>query len=96
MKLGGKRQFDEYSGSRFAHILDAAFEYFQAILLGGTYLAKLTASLGIPDSLTGILTSIIALGGTFRIASVYLFPSQPVKGRVMIFEVLNQLLTMAL
>ena len=96
MKLGGNRQFDEYSGSRFAHILDAAFEYFQAILLGGTYLAKLTASLGIPDSLTGILTSIIALGGTFRIASVYLFASQPVKGRVMIFEVLNQLLTMAL
>lgn len=96
MKLRFKHHFDEYSGSRFAHVLDAAFEYFQSILLAGTYLAKLTASLGISDSLTGILSSIIALGGTFRIASVYLFPGQPVKGRVMIFEVLNQLLTIAL
>jgi len=96
MKLRWKHHFDEYSGSRFSHVLDAAFEYFQSILLAGTYLAKLTASLGIPDSLTGILSSIIALGGTFRIASVYLFPKQPVKGRVMVFEVLNQLLTIAL
>jgi len=96
MKLRWKQHFDEYSSSRFSHILDAAFEYFQSILLAGTYLAKLTSSLGIPDSLTGILSSIIALGGTFRIASVYLFPKQPVKGRVMVFEVLNQLLTIAL
>ena len=96
MKLRWKHHFDEYSTSRFSHILDSAFEYFQAILLAGTYLAKLTSSLGISDSLTGILSSIIALGGTFRIASVYLFPGQPVKGRVMVFEVLNQLLTIAL
>lgn len=96
MKLRWNRSSDEYSSSRFFHVLDAAFEYFQAILLAGTYLAKLTSSLGISDSLTGILSSIIALGGTFRIASVYLFPTQPVKGRVMIFEVLNQLLTIAL
>ena len=68
MKFKFKRQFDEYSVSRGGYILDAAFEYFQAILLAGTYLAKLTSSLGISDSLTGILSSLIALGGTFRIA----------------------------
>ncbi len=90
------KQRDAYSTSRAAHVADAAFEYFQSILLAGTYLAKLTASLGISDSLTGILSSIIALGSTFRIASVYLFPRQPVKKKVMVFEALNQLLTVAL
>ena len=90
------RQAGPYAGSRAAHVGDAAFEYFQAILLAGTYLAKLTSSLGISDSLTGILSSIIALGGTFRIASVYLFPKQPVKKKVMVFEALNQLLAISL
>ena len=91
-----RRQAGPYAGSRAAHVGDAAFEYFQAILLAGTYLAKLTSSLGISDSLTGILSSIIALGGTFRIASVYLFPKQPVKKKVMVFEALNQLLAISL
>ena len=87
---------EPYRGSRVSHVLDAAFEYFQSILLASTYLAQLTSSLGISDSLTGILSSIIALGGTFRIASVYLFPRQPVKKRVMVFEARNQLLAIAL
>lgn len=91
-----RERFDEYSVSRGAHVMDAAFEYFQALLVSGAFLAKLSASLGISDSLTGILSSVIALGGTFRIASVFLFPRQPVKKRVLVFEALNQLMTMAL
>lgn len=91
-----RRSPDPYRTSRVSYVADAALEYFQALLLSGAYLAKLTESLGISDSLTGILTSVVALGCAFKLLSVYLFPKQPVKGRVMIFELLNQVLTVAL
>lgn len=92
----GRGEKDPYLVSRSSYVADAALEYFQALLLSGAYLAKLTQSLGISDSLTGILTSVVALGCAFKLLSVYLFPKQPVKGRVMIFELLNQVLTFAL
>ena len=53
---------DEYRSSRFYYILEAAFEYFVAIMVGTTYLAKLTTSIGISDGVTAVLTSIISLG----------------------------------
>ena len=40
---------DIYRKSRFFYILEAAFEYFIAILVGGAYIAKVTQELGLSD-----------------------------------------------
>ena len=50
---------------RFMYILEAALEYFIALLVAGSFLATLTKELGFSDSLTGILSSVISLGCLF-------------------------------
>ena len=73
------------------YILEAGFEYLIAILVAGTFLAKITTSLGISDNLTGIISSIISLGQIFQLGSL-LIKRPKVKGLVIILSVINQLL----
>jgi predicted MFS family arabinose efflux permease len=82
---------DEYATSRFLYILEATFEYFIALLCGGAYIAKLSTSLGVSDSLTGILTAIVSLGGTFQIVAIFLSQKRRVKRLVTLLHTLNQL-----
>lgn len=77
--------------SRLMYILEAGFEYLIAILVAGTFLAKITTSLGISDNLTGIISSIISLGQIFQLGSL-LIKRPKVKGLVIILSVINQLL----
>ncbi len=81
--------------SRFLYILEAALEYFISILVAGSYLATLTAYLGMSDSLTGILSSFISLGCLFQLFSVFL-KRKRVKTIVTLLSVVNQLLFMLL
>ncbi|MBQ6824496.1 MAG: MFS transporter [Clostridia bacterium] len=81
--------------SRFLYILEAGFEYLISILVAGAYLAKLTESLGMSDQLTGIMSSIISLGHLFQLGSLLMRPKR-VKGLVVTFSILNQLLFMML
>lgn len=82
---------DKYKISRFLYILEAAFEYFISLLLSGTYLAKVTTTIGISDSLTGILTSFVSLGCAFQIVAIFLANKRPVKKWVTILHTINQL-----
>jgi predicted MFS family arabinose efflux permease len=82
---------DEYATSRFLYILEATFEYFIALLCGGAYIAKLSTSLGVSDSLTGILTAVVSLGGTFQIVAIFLSQKRRVKRLVTLLHTLNQL-----
>lgn len=82
---------DAYKTSRFLYILEATFEYFISILVGGAYLAKITSSLGISDSLTGILTSFVSLGCGFQIIAIFLANKRPMKRWVTILHSINQL-----
>ena len=50
---------DIYKTSRNLYIVEAALEYFIAIIVGGAFLAKVSTSLGISDSLTGIISSFV-------------------------------------
>lgn len=77
------------------YILEAGLEYLISILVAGAYLAKLTASIGISDEITGILSSVIALGHLFQLGSIFIRPKRS-KSFVVIFSVINQLLFMAL
>lgn len=81
--------------SQFLYIIQAAVEYFIAILMAGSYLATLTNYLGISDSVTGIISSIISLGCVFQLLSSFLNRGK-VKKTVTLFSILNQLLFMML
>lgn len=86
---------DPLHRSQFLYIIQAALEYFVAILMAGSYLATLTNYLGISDSVTGIISSIISLGCVFQLLSAFLNRKR-VKNIVILFSVLNQLLFMML
>ncbi len=81
--------------SRVLYILEAALEYFISILFAGSYLATLTSTLGMSDSLTGIISSFISLGCLFQLFSVFL-KRPKVKGIVTVLSVVNQLLFLSL
>lgn len=77
--------------SRTMYIIQAALEYLVAILVSGSYFATVTKELGISDSLTGILSSIISLGCLFQILSVS-YRRKRVKNMVIILSIVNQVL----
>ncbi len=63
---------DIYKMSRVMYTLEAAFEYFISILVSGTYLAKLTTTIGISDSMTAVLSTITSLASSFQLISIFL------------------------
>ena len=71
--------------SRILYIIEAAIEYFISILVAGSFLATLTKELGISDSLTGILSSVISLGCLFQLFSIFLRRNK-MKSIVIIFS----------
>lgn len=88
-------QKTKYNKNQILYIVEATLEYFIDILVGGAYLATLTTKLGFSSGLTGILTSIISLGGLFQLGSMFI-RRQRLKRFVIWFSVLNQLLFTAL
>ena len=76
---------------RTMYILEAAFEYLISLLVTGSFLATLTKELGLSDSLTGILSSVISLGCLFQLLSVA-FHKRQVKRFVIALSIANQLL----
>lgn len=81
--------------SRIMYILEAAFEYLITIPITGAYLATLTGHIGMTDSLTGIMSSIVSLGCLFQLLSL-LFHPKKVKPVVIGLSILNQILFMLL
>ena len=72
------------------------FEYFISILTTGAYLAKLTTTIGISDSMTAILSSITSLAGVFQIVSIFLAHKTPVKRWVLPITFVTQALVSTL
>ncbi len=88
----GLKDKDLYKSSRIMYIIEAALEYFIAIAVGSVYLAKITQHMGIPDSVTGILTAFVSLGCGFQIIAIFIAHKHPVKHWVIMFHILSQLL----
>ena len=82
---------DIYKTSRTLYVIEAALEYFIAVTASGAYLAKLTTSIGISDSMTAILTSITSLAGIFQLLSIFLAHKTPVKRWVIPTQMLAHL-----
>lgn len=84
---------NEERTGRLMYIAEAALEYFVAILVGGAYLARITAALGFSTSLTGVLSSFVSLGCVFQLSSIALFrQAVSVKRSVIVLDMVNQAL----
>lgn len=81
----------KYNKNQILYIFEATFEYFILLLVIGSYLATLTTHLGFSDSLTGILSSAISLGGLFQLGSMFI-RRRKIKRFVVIFSIVNQFL----
>ena len=77
------------------YIIEAGLEYLISILVADMYLAALTKELGISDSVTGILSSIISLGCLFQLVATLLHKGSA-KVKVVALSIINQLLFMSL
>lgn len=85
---------DKYRRTRILYILQADFEYFISLLVAGSFLAAVTAQLGISDSLTGVISAIISLGQAFQLLSILI--RKNIKRKVVLFSAMNQLVFMCL
>jgi MFS family permease len=81
--------------SRLMYLFEAAFEYLISLLVAGSFLATLTKELGVSDSLTGVISSVISLGCLFQLLSLSI-RREAVKRIVIIFSIINQVLFMLL
>ena len=86
---------DSNKRGRLMYVGQATFEYLISILVHGSYLASITKNLGMSDSLTGILSSVISLGCLFQLLSLT-FRVKRVKPFVVTFSLINQLLFLLL
>lgn len=84
-------EIDEYSSSRKMYIIAALIEYLISITITGAYLAKITTTIGISDSLTGILTSFVSLGTCFQIFAVFISNKTNPKKYIIPLHIINQL-----
>lgn len=83
---------DQYRFSRIMYMIEAALEYFISIAVGTVYLAKITAYIGMSDSLTGILSAFVSLGCGFQLLAVFLVNRRPVKKWVTSGHIISQIL----
>lgn len=83
---------DKTAKDRLCYILEETFNYLITILLSGSYLAKITSTLGFSDGLTAILTAISTLGCSVQLLSVAIFRKGTFKRRITSLFILNQLL----
>lgn len=92
MKITSRTGRDSYAVSRVMYMLEALFEYFVSILTSGAYLAKLTTTIGISDSVTAVLSAVTSLSSVFQIISIYLAHKNPVKPIVISMQIVAQLM----
>lgn len=90
-----KEDLNALKRGRLMYIFEAALEYLISILVAGSFLATLTKELGMSDSLTGILSSVISLGCVFQLLSVFLRRDR-MKPFVVAMSIINQLMFMML
>lgn len=92
MKNTSRIGADSYAVSRVMYIIEALFENFITMLSSGAYLAKLTTTIGISDSVTAILAAVTSLSSVFQIVSIYLAHKRPIKPIVVPMQIISQVM----
>ena len=85
-------QNDIYKTSRICYVIEETSHYLITLLITGSYLAKLTLSLGFSDSLTALLGSFVNLGCIFQLLAIAVFKRGSVKRKTTIIYTINELL----
>ena len=86
-----------YRRSRTAYKWECTFEYFVALLVGNTFLAKLLTYLEFSESETGIISSLITLAFLFQLISVFVVRKiTNTKLVAILFHTLSQVFFMSL
>ena len=73
------------------YIAQATVEYLLSIIVTGSFLATITSNIGVPDNITGIITSIISLGCLFQLFSLFVHTKKS-KRFVVTMSITNQIL----
>lgn len=60
-----------YARSRWAYIAECAFEYFIALLVADPFVTTLLKYIGLDDSTTGIIQSLISVAFLFQLCSIF-------------------------
>ena len=85
----------EYKRSRKAYMAQSSIEYFVSLLVTDAFLAKLLTSIGISDSLTGIISSFTTLAFVIQLMSVFLVKKRTnTKRMVITFDTISILFFM--
>lgn len=83
---------DAFRSTRILYLFECAFENFISILVSGVYFAKLTASIGISDSMTAILIEITSLAALFQLITVIISHKPPFKRWVLPAQIIAEIL----
>ena len=81
-----------YAFSEKMYMAECAFSYFISIITTGAYLAKLTTTIGISDSMTAILSNIASLACIFQLLSIPLSHKPSLKRSVIPTRLISHLL----
>lgn len=77
--------------TRITYIIEAALEYFVALLVSGAFLAAILKRVGVSDAVTGIVSSFISLACVAQLFSgVIVRPNTSIKRTIMILGLVNQ------
>lgn len=86
-----------YKRSRAAYACQATLDYFAMLLISDAFLAKLLSSMGISDSLIGIISSFISVAFLFQIITIFFVQKiRNVKLASIFFITTSQLLFLSL
>ena len=87
---------DPYKPSRAIYIIMAAFECMVQIIVSGSFLSKLTVTIGISDDVTAVLSTVTSLSCSLQVFSIMLSHKTPVKRWVIPLQALSEVLLGAL
>ena len=80
----------EYIRSRKAYVVQSTSEYFVSLLVTDVFLAKLLSSIGISDSLVGIISSFVTLAFVFQVLTLFMTKIKVnSKKTVMLFDTIS-------
>ncbi len=87
----------DYARSRWAYMIECAFEYFVALLVADSFLSKVLTTLGFTDAQTGLIASFISLAFLFQLLAVPVVQKiRNVKRFSSVIHLVSQLLFMSL
>ena len=75
---------------KLMYVIEAAVEYFIALIIAGQYLTNLSLHLGIDQAYSSILLSFVQLGYVFQLFGLFLAKKKRVKGMVTLLHTVNQ------